>query len=369
MNVQKTAKGNWPLYGTWCFVLTFTMGISLISRVESTQFFGIAETREIIVNSESAVDIKKIAVTEGQCVEKGDLLVELSSPELEMKINHISHQLDELKVRNGVDKVALQSRLQQLTAEKVAKESDLKNQIAELENQYAINKSLFSELKSIPERENQESNEENSPIKLKIMGLKKELDVSVLPLEIQIDLVRKTLEDSEDPVEIQVERLDKELTLLKNERRNLDIYAQISGIIGSVNYKPGEKVSPFASIITLHTKNPSYIKGYIYENVYALVSIDDPVEVSSFSGIDTSVHGVVVGVGSRIVEYPERLRKHPDFKSWGREVLIRISEDNPFILGEKVLICSSYSKRGFVDKVKTIFYPSEGFADTSVMTE
>lgn len=361
--MQKTASGNWPLYLAWVVILTATIGISLVSRVESTSFMGIAETREIIVNSESAVDVRKIAVTEGQAVEKGSLLVELSSPELELKINHISHQLDQLKAQKGVDKVELQSRLRQLKAEKAAKEIEIKNRIAELENQYSINKSLLTGLKSIPDnRIKTKKPIENSPIRLKIMGLEKELDLSVTALVIQIELLDQTLKSSEDPLRIQVERLEKELALLKQERHQLDIYAQISGIIGSVNYKQGEKVSPFASILTLHTRNPSFIKGYIYENAYARVAMGDAVAVSSFAGSDIRINGKVVGVGARIVEYPVRLRKHPDIQSWGREVVVRIPEANPFILGEKVLITSAYREKGFADKIKNLFSPSESIA-------
>lgn len=363
--MQKTANGNWPLYLAWFGILTATLCISMVSRVESTSFLGIAETREIIVNSENAVDIRKIAVTEGQAVEKGTLLVGLSSPELELTINHISHQLDQLKVQKGVDKVELQSRLRQLKAEKTARETEIKNQIAEFENQLSINKSLFSGLKSISgSRVNKVPLDENSPIRLKIMGLEKELNLSVSSIAIQIELIQQTLQSSEDPVKIQVERLEKELALLKTERNQLDIYAQISGIIGSVNYKQGEKVSPFASILTLHTRNPSFIKGYIYENAYARVAMGDKVHVASFAGADISINGQVVGVGARIVEYPIRLRKHPDIQSWGREVVIRISEANPFILGEKVLITSIYREKGFVDKVKSLFSLSESVAET-----
>ncbi len=362
--MQKTAKGNWPLYLAWLGVLAGVISISFISRVESTRFCGIAETKEIIVNTETAVDIKRIAVTEGQIVAMGALLVELSSPELNLKVNHISHQLEQLKAQKGVNKTELKSRLRQLKAEKIAKESDIRNQIAELENQYTINKSLMSDLKSISSSNSVSGRTGSSPIQLKINGLKKELRLSVNPLKIQIELLQKMLKSSDDPVKIQVERLEKELALLKEERNRLNIYARISGIIGSVNYKPGEKVSPFSPILTLHTKNPSFIKGYIFENVYAHIAIGDSVEVTAFSAKDNQVDGQVVGVGARIVEYPVRLRKHSEIQSWGREVIIRISEENPFILGEKVLITSSYRERGFLEKVISLFSPGESVAET-----
>lgn len=362
--MQKTAKGNWPLYGAWLVVLSVTICISIGYHLESTSFSGIAETREIVVNSEAAVDVRRINVTEGQAVEKGELLVELSSPELVLKINHIEHQLDELKAQKGVDKTEIQSRIRQLQAEKTAKENEITGQIAELENEYNINRKLLSDLKSVPGDKANEPGSENSPIMLKIRNLKKELSLSVNSLVVQIELLQKTLDYSNAPVEIQVERLEKELVLLKKENSQLNIYAQISGIIGSVNFKPGEKASPFAPILTLHARTPSLIKGYIFENAYAKIKMGDKVDVSSCNEVDCKIPGQVVGIGARIVEYPVRLRKHPDFQMWGREVVIRIPENNPFILGEKVSIASSQKNKGFALRIRNMFSPDESRAGT-----
>ncbi|WP_027359796.1 HlyD family secretion protein [Desulforegula conservatrix] len=361
--MNKTAKGNWPLYSAWLVVLVITIAISFVYHQESTSFSGIAETREIVVNSESPVDIRRINVTEGQTVEKGTLLVELSSPELVLKINHLEHQLDELKAQKGVDKTELQSRIRQLQAEKTAKENEITSQITELENEYNINRKLISDLKSVPVGSDGDVSDDNNPIRLKIRNLKKELSLSVNSLVVQIELLQKTLDYSNAPVEIQVERLEKELVLLKKENSQLNIYAQISGVIGSVNFKPGEKASPFAPILTLHAKTPSFIKGYIYENAYAKIKMGDKVDVASCNESGCRIPGQVVGVGARIVEYPVRLRKHPDFQVWGREVVIKIPENNPFILGEKVSITSQRNK-GIALRVKNMFSPDESRAES-----
>lgn len=363
--MRKQITGNWLLYGVWFIILTSTIAITLFYNVESSSFYGIAETREIVVNFESAVEIKRIGVTEGQSVEEGALLVELTSPDLMLKINHISHQLEQLKAQKGVDKSEILSRLRQLKAEKAAKENELENQIAQLENQYTINKSLLSGLKSISKKHEVQDYTNNSPMQLKIRNLKKELSLSVNPLIIQIELLNKTLANSENPIEIQVERLENELNFLREEKTRLNIYAQISGIIGSVNYKPGAKVSPFAPILTLHTKTPSFIKGYIYENAYSAIAMGECVNVVSLNAAETVIKGCVVGIGARIVEYPVRLRKHPDMQVWGREVVIQIPVNNQFILGEKVMIAASEKKQGFAYKLKELFKTSESIAGVS----
>ncbi len=349
----------WPLYMVWMIAFAAVVLISLSFETESTRFHGIAETREIVVNSESAVEIKGINIVEGQTIQKGQLIVVLSSPELTMKINEISHQLDQLKAQKGINKAEVKAKIGQLEAQKASRKNEIANEIRQLENQYNLNKALTSGLKSLQDGEDSYSLVVNNPLVLKVDSLKQELSLSLNPINIQIELLQKALDASDSPLKIQVEQLEKELALLKLENSKLNIYAQISGIIGSVNFKAGEKVAPFAPILTLHTKNPSFIKGYIYENVYTRISMGKTVEVVSLTDTRSRTQGIVVGVGARIVEYPIRLRKHPNFQVWGREVVIKIPDNNSFILGEKVLINAEQGKTSIFDHIVRLFVPKE----------
>lgn len=289
------------LYFVWIVVCIILVTISLQYKGESTGFYGIADAREVVVNAGNPVEIKKIHVVQGQSIKEGDTLVELSRPELDMKINEITHQLRQVKTQ------------------KYTKVNRIRAQIKELEAQYERNKKLTSELKSFrKENSSTDQNDSQNPLLIKIENLKKELQLAVSPAQIK-----------------------EELNLLLAEKEKLTIYAQINGIIGSVNAKEGEQVSPFTSIITLHTKSPSYVKGYIHEDVYNKVNVGQKVTIASLSDPKNKIEGEVVGVGSRIVEYPVRLRKRADFQIWGREIIIKIPSENNLLLGEKVRI--SYS--------------------------
>lgn len=290
------------LYFVWIVVCIALVIISLQYRGESTGFYGIADAREVVVNAGNPVEIKKIHVVQGQSIREGDTLIALRRPELDMKINEITLQISQTKTQ------------------KYAKVNSIRSQINELEAQYERNKKLTSELKSFKKENSATDQDDNqNPLLIKIESLKKELYLAMAPAQIK-----------------------EELNLLLKEKENLTIYAQINGIIGSVNAKEGEKVSPFTPIITLHTKSPSYVKGYIHEDVYNKVAIGQKVTIASFSDLKNTIQGEVVGVGSRIVEYPVRLRKRPDFQIWGREIIIKIPSENNLLLGEKVRI--SYSR-------------------------
>ncbi len=325
------------------FVLILTilavMSITVYFKNKASIFFGIAESREIAINSENAVEVGEIYVGQGQAIEVGDPLIKLINPELSLKINNISHELDELKAQNDLNTGSLQYKLNQLKAEKAAREDEFQTQIRELGAQYELNKKLTSKLKSIDTlKKNGEDNNPINPIQLKIQNLKNEMDHSLRQIQMQIDELKSGMSKDENPLGIKINSLEQELALLKEDEIKLKITSPIKGVIGSVNYKQGEKVSPFTTLLTLHNKAPSYIKGYIHEKIYSKVQNGQSVKVFSTSGKSNYVKGEIVGVGSRIVEYPIRLRKRQDIQIWGREVVIKIPEENSFLLGEKVMI-------------------------------
>jgi len=60
--------------------------------------------------------------------------------------------------------------------------------------------------------------------------------------------------------------------------------------------------------------------------------------VTTLTGAGKGVVGEVVGLSSRIVPFPTRMWKMPELPVYGREVTIKIPEENPFLLGEMVTI-------------------------------
>jgi len=344
------------LYIFWLLILICVVFISILFDKESTSFHGIAQTSEVIVNSESAVEIKSIKVVEGQSVKQGELLVELSSPEQVLKINQISHQLQQIKAQKGLNKTEIISKIRQLRAEKISTTSAINFQIRQLETQYQINRELTSSLKSIADDKKSRKRKLTNPVTIRIESLKKELALSINPINIQISLLRKTLKNSGSPLKIQVEKLEKELELLKEENSKLSIYSKITGIIGGINFKVGEVVAPFEPILSTYIKTPSFIKGYIHENLHTKIAVGQKVKIISIADPNNTITGTVVGVGTKIVEYPARLRKRPDFQVWGKDVMIQIANQNSFTLGEKVLINSMMAGDSWSDKLKNIFF-------------
>lgn len=144
--------------------------------------------------------------------------------------------------------------------------------------------------------------------------------------------------EEDDLLSIQMRSLEKELQLLYKEKEELYIFSSFDGNIGSINYKVGESVSPFDPIMTMHKKTPTVVRGYIHEKLSHKVEVNKKVVISSLNTTGSKIIASVKSVGNRIIEFPERFRRSAAEKIWGREVIIQIPENNPFLLGEKVFM-------------------------------
>lgn len=324
-------------------------GLTVYYRAEPDTFYGIADAKELIISSESAVEIKRILAAPGQLVAPGDTLLELYNPDLELRLSQITHELEELRTRQAAHATLTRSELRNLKAQQEVRVNEIRAEIQELEAKYALNRKLVSELHSLDgDKAAAGASDADNPILVRLESLRKLLQLARDTSRVGESRLASELSSSGDPLADQVRRREDELRILNEDRKRLMIQAQSGGLVGSVNFKVGEKVSPFAPILTLHAASPSFVRGYIHEDVYSRVGLKQKVEVAGSQDRRRRVEGEVVGVGARIVEYPERLRRRPDIRIWGREIIIRLPEDNRFLLGEKVLI-STPGRRGLAE--------------------
>ncbi len=92
-------------------------------------------------------------------------------------------------------------------------------EIKQLQAQYDINKKLTAALGSIEQDgETIEETGTGNPLKLRIEGLQKELELAVNPLQITISMLERELSKLENPLKILLEELKKELNLLLKEK-------------------------------------------------------------------------------------------------------------------------------------------------------
>lgn len=315
--------------------LLFQMNSSLSQA--SAFFYGFAENKETELSHDKAVLVHKILVTPGQAVTKGQLLMEVKQSNIDFKIDNASLDLERLGVVAQQERQGIKDRIEQLKARRLAKVTELELEVKNLEATIAYNQSLLKDLKSIdPAGMDAGSN----PNTVKLAALQEQLKLVTEPIDLEITQLQNELRTIEAPSLVQQEKIKSEIDYYKTEQEKLAIIAPSDGIIGNILCKEGENISSFSTLINFYERNPTLVKGFVHESLILEVQEGDSLIVSSSLHLEQKISGVVIGLGSRIVEIPERLRKVPELKTYGREVLIRIPSTNSFLQKEKVMLNS-----------------------------
>jgi multidrug resistance efflux pump len=245
---------------SWLACIAGILGLGVYLSSESMSFLGIADSRELQVNFEYPVSVKRVLVLPGQRVEKGDLLIELDQSEIGTQIRTLEGQIARTE--------------------------------AELRLRHDLNK---------------------------IVG-------------------NSEAAASADPLTVDLMDFKGQLAYLENQKKNLYIFADVSGLVGSVNYKKGEKVPAFTALITLTPENPSYVQGFIHENMRTKLTVNTPVTVKPLTSGASAVEGKIVSVGARMLPMPPRMLHNATIPMYGREVIVELPEKNGFLIGERVQI-------------------------------
>ena len=136
----------------WLIFPALIYGIIKISQNFSHQadtFYGFAENKETQITLEHPLAVNRIAVTPGQFVKKGDLLMEVTRTELDLKMSDVVHNISELEARNHINRAELQSNINRLKAQRTSKVSDIQSRIQAIEAEMALNGLLVKDLSSI----------------------------------------------------------------------------------------------------------------------------------------------------------------------------------------------------------------------------
>lgn len=318
----------------WVIAVAVLVVFGLMFQGANVSFNGIAESAETNVSVQSAVEIIKVHVQLGEEVQEGDTLVELSRPDLIMRLNEIRRELDALEGRGTQSLASVDQKVAEIQADLNTRRNTLKFEIQKLEEEYKQNKEISSRLKSL---KGSASSDGNDAMAIRIKSLKQELAVLEQNAATQINLLRGSKGKQAKSNTAEADALKKEIALLEEQQKEQTIIAKGNFVVASILAREGEKVSAFNPIVTLTRKEPTQVRGYLNETYYDGIEIGDWVEVKS-PATGASTQGEVIGMSSQIVPFPVRLLKMPEFPMYGREVNISIPSNSGFLLGEKLLV-------------------------------
>lgn len=326
----------------WLIALISIYILSSSFSDKSLHFFGIAGEREQTIKFQYPVEVVQSFVVAGKEVKQGQNILEVKRHQLSSDMSGLDQEIKKYKLRKQETINTINTKLANLNAKKQAVIADMDYQINILQLRLKMNADMIN---SISGKNGKKTDIQSTELK----DLKRKRHFSVKAIQAEIDGLSQQLNASKRPIDEHINELHTRKKELQRQSVSLKVKAQFDGRIGSVNFKAGELVSPFQPIMSVHSRIPRYIKGYINENILNDVKVGQKVWVNSISlkKGNNSMIGVVESLGNRIVEYPERLKKHPMVPAWGREVIVRLNNvDNLLLFGEKVQVLLQNPQQG-----------------------
>ncbi len=316
-------------------ILYVIVKISFSMHDPSLLFYGFAENKETELSHDVPIYIEKIHVEPGQRVQKDDLLLEAHRYDIDIKIQEANVGIEQLNHQFTDEKGRLIARLAELESKKLSELQIIDNKIQLLESKLKREEALLLTMESY---QNSDEKIENKALQDQLKLLKESRQVAIGPLDAEISSVKERMKYLKRPLDSEKQKLEDRIQYHNEEQLRLQIKAPHNGIVGNVLCKEGEHVRAFNPVLNFYEPTPTYVRGFVHESSILEVSEGDSLRVSSSLHPTLKVNGTVIGLGSRIVEIPERLRKDPLVKTYGREVLIRVPEINPFLQKEKVIL-------------------------------
>ncbi|MEZ5044875.1 MAG: biotin/lipoyl-binding protein [Saprospiraceae bacterium] len=323
----------------WFYITIIMTGIFLFVALRPSfhkelSFYGFAESRSTEINYNYAVVVDKILVKAGQEVKAGQVLMQLSRRKSKETLEDQSFRVAQLQAEEKLWKQKQKNEIEELKINQQIRLSEIERKIDHTQKELAYKKSLIEGLQSIePEvityrpLENaltsyeQEKEELNRIYTIKIKGLEEELNLGKNPYSEQI---RRLIAEQE------FDESQKHIPIV--------VKAPTDGLVGTISCKEEEHIPSFSSLLTFYEPHSGIIEGYVHEDLTLEVKIGQTYTIASLKDEQIKCTGKVIGLGSRIVEIPSRLRKIETVKAYGREVLIEVPKDNYFLQKEKVSI-------------------------------
>lgn len=301
---------------------------------KAEEFYGFAENRDTEINFNYPVVVKKIHITEGQKVKEGDLLFQLQRVQPREELAEESYRITELRAEAEVWRSKKVGDLKIKKAEYQLSRQTLENKMDELSRELSYKKSLYGGIQSL-----EKTTLDFSSMEKEIEDLQQQKNMLDSLYLLERENIEEELKIGKNPYIAEIQRMEARMDFDESQLiQNIEIRAPFEGLVGNIQCKEEEHLPSFKVLMNFYEPNPSMVKGYIHEDLILKVKVDDQLMIGSTNNQEILIQGKVTGLGSRVVEIPSRLRKIPDLKTYGREVLISIPSDNTLIQKEKVII-------------------------------
>ena len=301
---------------------------------QELSFYGFAESRATEINYNHPVVVDKILVKPGQQVKAGEVLLHLSRRKSKETLDDQGFRIAELKAEELLWQRQLENEIHELRIRLRTEQEAIDLKIDKTQKELAYKKSLFENLNSI-----EPVTFSYKPLHDLLEKYAKEKTDSKLLYESKIKGLEEELTLGKSPYAEQIRRYKAEQAFDESQKvQPIVVKAPSDGLVGNISCKEAEHIASYSTLMTFYEPHSGIIEGYVHEDLTLEVELGQQFTISSLKDEAIKYSGTVIGLGSRIVEIPSRLRKIDAIKAYGREVLIEITKENSFLQKEKVSI-------------------------------
>ena len=321
------------LYLFWIFL--FGIAAWLMTRFTNssqTTLFGSAETQGQILNYEYPVLVRKIYVRPGDPIRKGDTLMVLERPELDKQATLKNNEIQVNVAENQAKSQNIDKELERLKTDYATKVNDIKSQIQLLEAEEKTQAAIRLVV------ENNKNSGGKSLLVEKINTLKNAISVEQQRYDAQTRELYQQRVAETSVSQSKKNTVQQEISFLEEAKGKLVLFAPIDGYVETILAFENEIAPQYKELMKINSKQPDMVKGFLPEAANVMYQLGDSVGLQSSTRPDIITKGVLVGSTPQLVELPDRLAKLQNFKSWGREVYVKLLPSNDFFIGEKIII-------------------------------
>ena len=322
------------LYIAWIMALNILIILTLFGQSGSGEFSGLTKSKQKIINHGFPVKIVKIYTQTGQQVKRGDLLAKVVRTDIAKEVNTITYSINQLIEKQRLYKDTIRSDIDLLKMKEEQEYALIDSELKQVEQTFKVNQQLLHSIDSTIVYNNSDN-----ALKLEQLREKKRQIKKLYQTKKNVLLTR--LNSSDGPAIEELKSLYKQKQLLKKNQSIISLYATDNGVIDTIGCTSGEIMKAYEPIITMRTAHPTFVEGYIHEDIKSELKIGQKVLIKPKVKLtdEEAIYGTVVDIGTQIFTLPPHLNKFQNLQSWGYKALISLPE-NRFKLEQKVTIAS-----------------------------
>ncbi|NIM91561.1 MAG: HlyD family efflux transporter periplasmic adaptor subunit [Candidatus Aminicenantes bacterium] len=246
------------------------------SRIEAS---GVIEAVETEIKSQIQGEVRQIAVTEGQYINKGDLLCLLDNEKLHIRLNQVRAALEGAKLKLKLFQKGTKKELIAVA----------KNQLESAEEELGLAKKDQERMsKLFSEGAISQIQKEQADLRLKVSKDRYESAQENYQLAL-----RGKEEEEIEMVRAELKSLQAQEQLLLRQIQDSEIRSPINGYLNIKHVEVGELALPGVTLFSLIDLTQTYVKTYVPERHIGRIKIGDRVEVVSDSFPEKVFHGVI----------------------------------------------------------------------------